>query len=157
MVDYICGLFPHVVGVPPVAPPPRALFELFFASAASANQSLLFNWFDRVRTALVDVDVGMVSLLASGCLECLFLPQRLSTYAVLGECATGRVVPVNESLLAHFDKPLRQVLLVGVSACDAMALEMSFRAQSEALSYSMWALSAYRVLLPRTLLSLTSW
>ena len=32
MVEYVCGLFPHAAGVPPVAPPPRALFESFFCS-----------------------------------------------------------------------------------------------------------------------------
>ena len=116
-------------------------FESFFASTAPADQSLSFNWFDKVRTALIDADVRMASILASSRLERLFLPQRLSTYAVRGECATGKAVPVNESLLAHFDKPLRPSLLVGLSVRDATALEASFRAQSEALSYSMWVLS----------------
>ena len=34
MIEYVCGLFPQAVGVPPSAPPPRALFESFFAPAA---------------------------------------------------------------------------------------------------------------------------
>ena len=44
----------------------------------------------------------MASLLASGRSERLFLPQQVSTYAVRGEFAAGRAVPVNESLSAHF-------------------------------------------------------
>ena len=31
MIEYICGLFPQAMGVPPVEPPLRALFEFFFA------------------------------------------------------------------------------------------------------------------------------
>ena len=95
MVEYVWGLFLQVVGV---APPPHALFESFFASAIPAAQSLAFNWFDRVRTTLVDADAHMAGFLASGRSERLFLPQRLSTYAMRGECASGRAVPVNDSL-----------------------------------------------------------
>ena len=43
MIDYICGLFPQASGVPPSAPPPRALFESFFAPAAPATPSLQLN------------------------------------------------------------------------------------------------------------------
>ena len=141
MIDYICGLFVQAAGVPPSAPPPRALFESFSAPVAPATPSLNFNWFDRVRTALMDADSRVAALLASGRPECLLLPQRLASYAVRGDCSLGRAVPVNESLLAHFDRPLRTNLQMGVTARDAMALEASFRAQSEALSYSMWVLS----------------
>ena len=49
-------------------------------------------------------------------------------------------MPVNESLLVHFDKTLRPSLLVGLSVLDTMAFEASFRAWSEALSYSIWVL-----------------
>ena len=49
MVEYICGLFPQAAGVPPVAPPPRGLFESFLAPVTPASQSLAFNWFERVR------------------------------------------------------------------------------------------------------------
>ena len=63
------------------------------------------------------------------------LPQLLATYAVRGDCATGRAVPVNESLLAHFDRPLCPSLQLGLTVHDAMSLEASFCAQSEALSY----------------------
>ena len=64
-----------------------------------------------------------------------------TSYVVRGEHATGRAVPLNESLLAHFDKLLRPSLLIGLSVRDSMSLEASFRAQSEVLSYSMWVLS----------------
>ena len=83
----------------------------------------------------------MANLLASGRPERLLLPQCMATYAVRGECGTGRAVPVNESLLSHLDCPLCPTLHLGLTVRDAMALEASFRAQSEALSYSMWVLS----------------
>ena len=73
--------------------------------------------------------------------ERLLLPQRLASYAVRGDCSLGRTVPVNESLLSHFERPLRTNLQMGITVRDAMALEASCRAQSEALSYSMWVLS----------------
>ena len=141
MIDYICWLFPQAVGVPPSAPPPHALFESFFAPAAQATHSVQLNWFDRVRTSLLEADSGVASLLSSGRPERLVVPQRLPTYAVKGDCALGRAVPVNESLLSHFEIPLRLNLQLGITICDAMALEASSRAQSEALSYAMWVLS----------------
>ena len=141
MIEYICGLFPRAADVPPSAPLPRALFESFFAPVAPATPSLNFNWFDRARTALMDADTRVASLLAAGRPELLLLPQRVASYAVRGDCSLGRAVPVNESLLAHFDRPLRPNLQLGVTVRNAMALEASFRAQSEALPYSMWVLS----------------
>ena len=138
MIDYVCGLFPQAAGVPPSAPPPRSLFESFFAPA---TPPLNFNWFDHVRTALVDADSRVAALLAFGCPERLLLPQRLASYAVRGDCSLGRAVPVNESLLSHFERPLRSNLQMGITVRDAMALEASCRAQSEALSYSMWVVS----------------
>ena len=110
MIDYICGLFPEAVGVPPSALPPRALFESFAPATP---------------------------ILSSGRPERVVLPQRLASYAVKGDCALGRVVPINESLLSHFERPLRTNLQLGITVRDAMALEASFRAQSEALSYAM--------------------
>ena len=94
-----------------------------------------------MRTALVDADSRVASLLASSHPERLFLPQRLGSYAVRGDCSLGRTVPLNESLLSHFERPLRPTLQMGVTVRDAMALEASCRAQSEALSYSMSVLS----------------
>ena len=141
MIDYVCGLFPQAAGVPPSAPPLRALFESFFAPVAPATPSPNFNWFDRVRTALMDADSRVAALLASGRPERLLLPQCLASYVVCGDCSLGRAIPVNESLLAHFERPLRTNLHMGVTVRDGMALEASFRVQSEALSYSMWVLS----------------
>ena len=141
MIDYICWLFPQAVEVPPSAPPPRALFESFFAPAAQATPSVQLNWFDRMRTSLLEADSRVASLLSSGRPEHLVVPQRLPTYAVKGDCALGRAVPVNESLLSHFERPLRPNLQLGITIRDAMALEASSRAQSEALSYAMWVLS----------------
>ena len=69
------------------------------------------------------------------------MPQRLTSYAVKSDCALGCAVPVNESLLSHFEGPLRLNLQLGITIRDAMALEASSRAQSEALSYAMWVLS----------------
>ena len=60
-----------------------------------------------------------------------------------GECATGRAVLVNESLLAHLEHPLRPTLHLGLIVRDAMALAASFRAQLEALSYSLWVLLGF--------------
>ena len=141
MIDYFCGLFPQAAGVPPSAPPPRALFESFFAPVAPATPSINFNWFDSVRTALVDADSRVAALLASGRPDRLILPQHLGSYAVRGDCSLGRAVPLNESLLSHFERPLRPTLQMGVTVRDAMALGASCRAQTEALSYSMWVLS----------------
>ena len=45
------------------------------------------------------------------------------------------------SLLAHFERPLRPNLLVGLSVRDAMVLEALFRGLSETLSYALWVLS----------------
>ena len=137
MIDYICRLFPQAVGVPP----PRALFESFFAPATPATSSVQLNWFDRVRTSLLEADSRVASILSLGRPERIVLPQRLSSYAVKGDCALGRAVPVNESLLSHFERPLRPNLLLSITIRDAMALEASSRAQSEALSYAMWVLS----------------
>ena len=83
----------------------------------------------------------IVAWLPSCLLAILILPKRIASYAVKGDCALGRAVPVNESLLSHFERPLRPTLQLGVTVRNAMALEASCRAQSEALSYSMWVLS----------------
>ena len=110
MIDYICGLFPQAVGVPPSAPPPRALFESFFAPAAQATPSVQLNWFDRVRTSLLEADSRVAPLLSSGRPERLVVPTRAPSYAVRGDCSLGHAVPVDESLLSHFEHPLRPSL-----------------------------------------------
>ena len=141
MAEYILGLLPQAAGMPPPAPPPRALFESFFAASASSPPTLHFNWFDRVRQSLTDADAHMASFLSSGRSDSAFLPSRHLSYAVRGEHSGAKAVPVNESLLAHFERPLRPNLLVGLLVRDAMALEASFRGQSGTLSYALWVLS----------------
>ena len=115
---------------PPPGFPPRALFESFFAPAAQATPSVQLNWFDRVRTSLFEADSRVASLLSSGRPERLVVPTRAPSYAVKGDCALGHAVPVNESLLSHFDRPLRPSLQLGLTICDAMTLEASSCAQS---------------------------
>ena len=121
MVEYVCGLLPQAVGAAPVTPLPRALFESFFASATPSQQSLSFNWFDQVHMALVVADECMVSYLAAGRSDRLFIPPRHNSYAVRGEHAPGKAVPINKSLLAHFEKPVCPSLLVGLSVRDSLA------------------------------------
>ena len=141
MVEYVLGLFPLASGVPPSAPLPRALFESFFADSTPQSPNLHFNWFDRVRQSLTDADSVMAAALSSGRSDRVFLPSRHLSYALRGDHAGFKAVPVNESLLAHFECPLRLNLLVGLSVRDTMALESSFRGQSETLSYVLWVLS----------------
>ena len=74
MIEYVLGLFPQASGAPPTAPPPRDLFESFFATASPSPPSLAFNWFDRVRTALVDADARMAAFLGTGRSDRYFLP-----------------------------------------------------------------------------------
>ena len=141
MAEYILGLFPQAAGAPPSAPPPWALFESFFAASAPSPPTLHFNWFDRVHQSLTEADSHMAAFLATSRWDSSFLPSHHLSYVVRGEHSGATAVPVNESLLAHFDRPLRPNLLVGLSVRDAMALEASFRGQSETLSYALWVLS----------------
>ena len=83
----------------------------------------------------------MAAAFSSGRSDRVFLPSRRLAYAVRGYHAGAKAFPVNESLLAHFDCPLRPTLQVGLSVRDAMSLESSFRGQSETLSYALWVLS----------------
>ena len=54
----------------------------------------------------------------------------------------GGTAPVNPSLLSLFERRLKPSNHVGMSICEAAASEASLRSQSEALSHSMWVLSA---------------
>ena len=86
-MEYVCGLFTHEVGVPPVDPPQRALFFFFFfffffASAPQSHPPLAFNWFERVHTALVDADTRLASWLAAGRSDRSFIPPRHPIYTV---------------------------------------------------------------------------
>ena len=91
--------------------------------------------------ALIDADSCFAAFLVAGRLDRAFLPNRHTTYVVRGAHASGRAAPVNGSLLAQFDHQLCPSLQLGLTVKDAMALEASFHAQSEALSYTMWVLS----------------
>ena len=102
MVEYILGLFPQVAGVPPSAMPPRTLFKSFFATSTPSSPDLHFNWFDRVRQSLLDADSRIASFLSSGRSDRVFMPFRRPTYAVCGDHAGARAVPVNESLFGTF-------------------------------------------------------
>ena len=88
----------------------------------------------------MDADSRIAAWVAAGCSIRSFLPARHSTCAVRGLHAAGRAVPVNDSLLSHYDRPLRPSLQVGITIRDLMSLEASFRAQSEFLSYAMLVL-----------------
>ena len=58
-----------------------------------------------------------------------------------GDFAFGGAAPVNPSL-SLFEWRLKPTHHVGLTICEAAALEASLQSQSEALSYSMWVLSA---------------
>ena len=84
----------------------------------------------------------MASFLASGHSDFSFLPPRNSSYVVCGDFALGHTAPVNPSLLSLFECQLKPFHHVGMSIREAAALEASVRSQLEALSHSMWVLSA---------------
>ena len=139
MYAYIVDLFPQAAGSPAAPPPPWALFEDFFvASPASTHLPVFLYWFARVRTSLSEGDARLASLLASGRPDSSLLPQRLSQYAVHGDFASSAAVPVNPSLLSMFGHSLRPSLQLR----EAGLMESSSRFHYEALSHSMWLLSA---------------
>ena len=80
--------------------------------------------------------------MASGRHDSSLLPQRPSQYAVHGEFASSAAVPVNPSLLSMFERSLRPSLQLGISLREAGLMESSSRFHSEALSHSIWLLSA---------------
>ena len=137
MLSCIVDLFPQAAGSPSVSPPPRALFEDFFAPDSMPPQPIFLNWFERVRAALADADARMAASLAVGCSDFSFLPSHSPSYAVHGDFAQGWEVPVNPSLLSLFERNLKPSLMLGLSIHEAVALEASFLAQSESLSHSM--------------------
>ena len=94
-----------------------------------------------MRAALADADACMAASHAAGRSDFSFLPSHSPSYAVHEDFAQGRAVPVNPSLLWLFERNLKPSFLLGLSIREATALEASFRAQSEALSHSMWVLS----------------
>ena len=76
----------------------------------------------------------------SGRPDSSLLPQRMSQHAVHGDFASS-AVPVNPSLLSMFERSLRPSLQLGISLREAALMESS-RFHSEALSHSLWLLSA---------------
>ena len=141
MLSFIIDLFPQAAGSPSAAPPPHTLFEDFFGFSAFPSSPVFLNWFESVCSALSDADSRMASFLVTGHGDFSFLPPRDSSYAVLGDLASGHVAPVNLSLLSLFEHQLKPSHLVGMSIWEAAALETSVRSQSETLSHSMWILS----------------
>ena len=133
MVD----LFPQAAGAPSDPPPPRAVFEDFFAASTSPHQPVFLAWFEHVRTALAEAGTH----LASGRADASILPQRVPQYSVRGEFASGSAVPVNLPLASMFERLLRPSLHLGISLREAALIESSSRLHLEALSHSLWLLS----------------
>ena len=95
----------------------------------------------RESALLSEADSRIASLLASGRPESSLLPPRNTQYSVGGEASLGSAAPVNPSLLAMFERPLRPSLHLGLTVREAALLEASSRALSESLSHAMWLLS----------------
>ena len=78
------------------------------------------------------------AFLSSGRSDFSFLPPHNASYAVRGGFASGQAVPVNPSMLSHFEKQLKPSYHVGLTIREAATLESLLRCQAEALSHSMW-------------------
>ena len=141
MYQYVVDLFPQAVGSSQVPLPHRALFEEFFAAPSSPHQPVFLTWFERIRSTLSEADTRIVNLLASGRPESLLLPPRQAQHSVGGGSSLGSAAPVNPSLLAMFERPLRPSLHLGLTVREAALLESSSRALSESQSRAMWLLS----------------
>ena len=61
MLSFNVDLFPQAAGSPSVSPPPRALFEDFFAPSTVPPQPIFLSWFERVCAALADADSRMAA------------------------------------------------------------------------------------------------
>ena len=70
------------------------------------------------------------------------MPPRNVQYSVGGEASLGSAAPVNPSLLAMFERPLRPSLHLGLTIREAAVLEASSRALSESFLHAMWLLSS---------------
>ena len=141
MYQYLVDLFPQAAGSSQAPPPPRSLFEDFFAPPSSPHQPVYLAWFERVRSTLSEADSRIAVLLVSGHPEASLLPPRSAQCSVGGDHALGSAAPVNPSLLAMFERPLRPSLHLGLMIQEAALLEASSRALSESLSHAMWLLS----------------
>ena len=69
------------------------------------------------------------------------MPPCHAQYSVGGGASLGSAAPVNPSLLAMFERPLRPSLHLGLTVRETALLKSSSRALSESLSHSMWLLS----------------
>ena len=69
------------------------------------------------------------------------MPPCQAQYSIGGGASLGSAAPVNPSLLAMFERPLRPSLHLGLTVHEAALLETSSRALSESLSHVMWLLS----------------
>ena len=141
MYQYLVDLFPQAAGLSQAPPLPRALFEEFFAAPPSPHQPVFLALCERVRSILSEADSRIASLLASGRPESSLLPPCNAQYSVGGEALLGSAAPVNPSLLAMSERPLRPSLHLGLTVREAALLEASSRALSESLSHTMWLLS----------------
>ena len=139
MYQYLVDLFPQSADSSPAPLPPRALFEEFFAAPSSSHHPVFLSWFERVQSTLSDARI--LSLLASGRPESALLPPCQSHYSVGSGSSLGSAAPVNPSLLAMFERPLRPSLHLGLTLREASLLESSSHALSEAQSHAMWLLS----------------
>ena len=141
MYQYLVDLFPQAAGSSQAPPPPRALFEDFFAPPSSPHLPLYLSWFERVRSALSEADSRIAALLVSGRSEASLLPPHSAQYSICGDYASDSAAPVNPSLLAMFERHLRPSLHLGLTILEAALLEASSRALSESLSHTLWLLS----------------
>ena len=116
MFEYVCGLFPQAVGVPPVELPPRARFESFFAPLPQSLSPLAFNWFERVRQALMDADSRLAAWVVAGRSDRSFLPARHSTYAVRSPLAVRFLLTTlcSRIMIVPCVLPCRWVLPFGI-------------------------------------------
>ena len=138
MYQYLVDLFPQAAGSSQTPLPPRTLFEEFFAASSALHQPVFLTWFERVRSPLSEADARIISLLASGRPESSLLPPRQTQYSVGSSSSLGSAAPVNPSLLAMFDRPLRPLLHLGLALREAALLESSSsRALSESQSHAM--------------------
>ena len=110
MYQYLVDLFPQSAGSSQGPLPPHALFEVFFAPPSSPHQLFFLSWFGRVRSTLSEAAARIVSLLASGRPESSLFPPRQTLYSVGSGSSLGSAAPVNPSLLAMFERPLRPSL-----------------------------------------------
>ena len=163
MYQYLVDIFLQAAGSSQAPPSPQTLFEEFFAVPSSPHHPVFLIWFERVRSTLSEADARIVSLLASGRPESSLLSPRQTQCSVGSSASLGSAPPVNPSLQAMFERPLRPSLHLGLTLREAALLESSSRALSEShhtrcgFCQVSWGLFACRVSLRLMLLSSTRW